>query len=48
MDVEKIVKKYNSRNPFRIAKEMNIKIIYEPLGDINRYFTTVLRENKFR
>lgn len=46
MDVEKIVKKYNSRNPFRIAKEMNIKVIYEPLGDINGYFTTVLREKQ--
>lgn len=46
MDVEKIVKKYNTRNPFRIAKEMNIKVIYEPLGDINGYFTTVLREKQ--
>lgn len=46
MDIEKIVKKYNSRNPFRIAKEMNIKVIYEPLGDINGYFTTVLRERQ--
>ena len=46
MDIEKIVKKYNSRNPFRIAKEMNIKVIYEPLGDINGYFTTVLREKQ--
>lgn len=46
MDVEKIVKKYNTRNPFRIAKEMNIKVIFEPLGDINGYFTTVLRERQ--
>ena len=46
MDIEKIVKKYNSRNPFRIAKEMNIKVIFEPLGDINGYFTTVLREKQ--
>lgn len=46
MDVKKIVKKYNSRNPFRTAKEINIKVIYEPLGDINGYFTTVLRERQ--
>ena len=46
MDVEKLVDKFGTRNPFKIAKEMNIVVIFEPLGEINGYFTTVFRQRQ--
>lgn len=44
--VERIVEKYGTRNPLRIANDMGIQIIYEPLGMINGYFTTVCRQRQ--
>lgn len=46
MDVEKLVRKFGTRNPYKIAKEMNIVVIFEPLGEINGYFTTVFRQRQ--
>lgn len=44
--VESIVEKHGTRNPIRIAADMGIKIIYEPLGMINGYFTTMCRQKQ--
>lgn len=44
--VESIVEKYGTRNPRRIANDMGIQIIYEPLGMINGYFTTMCRQKQ--
>jgi Zn-dependent peptidase ImmA (M78 family) len=40
----KLVKKYETRDPFRIAKELGIIILYEPLGTINGYYNKVYRQ----
>ena len=44
--VEGIVEKYGTRNPVKIASDMGIQIIYEPLGRINGYFTTMCRHRQ--
>ncbi len=44
--VESIVEKYGTRNPIKIANDMGIQIIYEPLGMINGYFTTMCRHRQ--
>ncbi len=47
MDVSKkaaeIIRKYCTKNPFEIAREMNINILYEDLGSINGYFDIICR-----
>lgn len=35
---EKVMKKYHTNNPFKIAKAMNIHLIFEDLEDIYGYF----------
>ena len=40
-----IVKKYKTRNPFDIANEKNILIIYEPLGSIFGYYNRCYKQN---
>ncbi|MFL2104173.1 ImmA/IrrE family metallo-endopeptidase [Mycobacteroides abscessus] len=42
--VTDLVKKHDSRDPFIIAKELGIHIIFEPLGKINGYFNIMLDE----
>ncbi len=44
--VESIVEKHGTRNPIRIANDMGIQIIYEPLGLINGYFSTMCRQKQ--
>lgn len=35
---DKIIKKYNTRNPFEIASCMNVAILYEDLGHVNGFY----------
>ena len=44
--VNNLIKKHSTRNPFKIAKDLNINIIYEDLGGIKGYFKNILG-NKF-
>lgn len=41
--ISKIVKKYNTSDPFELADAMNISILYEELGTINGYYNKPLR-----
>jgi len=41
--VQDIIKKCNSNDPFKIARHLGIKVIFESLGDIFGYFTNVHR-----
>lgn len=41
--IDFLVKKYNTRNPFKIAKKRNIVILYEPLGEIFGYYNKIKR-----
>ena len=43
-EVVKLVKKYKTRNPFEIAKNENIIVIYEELGSINGYYNKFARQ----
>lgn len=36
--VEKLIKKYNTNNPFYIAESLGVNVIYEELGCIYGYF----------
>lgn len=38
-----LVKKYHTRNPFELAKCLNIEILFEELGTINGYYNRPLR-----
>ena len=42
--VEKIVKKYGSRDPFRIAEKMNIIILYEEFENIRGFYNKCYRQ----
>ncbi len=41
---EGICKKHNSRDPFKIAEQRNIIVLYEPLGSIRGYYSKSLRQ----
>ncbi|GIM44457.1 ImmA/IrrE family metallo-endopeptidase [Collibacillus ludicampi] len=41
--VEKLIKKYRTNNPFEIASQRNILVLFERLGDILGYFHTYKR-----
>lgn len=41
---EKICKKHNSRDPFEIARQRNIIVVYEPLGSVRGYYSKSLRQ----
>lgn len=43
-EVKALVKKYNTNNPFEIARGENIIIIKEPLGSINGYYNKFVRQ----
>lgn len=38
LTANKLIKKYNTNNPFYIADYMNIYVIFEPLGSIYGYY----------
>lgn len=41
--VSNLIEKHSTRNPFKIAKKLNIEIIYEDLGEVSGFFKKVLR-----
>lgn len=44
--VEKIKKRYGTTNPYQIAKDMNILLLYEDLGSINGYYNMAYRQKQ--
>ena len=42
--VRNLINRCNSKNPFKICKILNIKIIYKDIGKIKGYYTTCLRK----
>lgn len=42
--VKKLIKKYQPRNPYDLAKCLNIIIKYSPLGSVNGYYTCTYRQ----
>ncbi len=42
--ISKLVKKHMSRNPIEIADNLGIIILYEPLGNINGYYSAAFRQ----
>jgi len=43
-EIDKLVEKYKTNNPFDIAKGENIIIFKEPLGSINGYYNKFVRQ----
>jgi Zn-dependent peptidase ImmA (M78 family) len=43
-EIDKLVKKYRTNNPFDIARGENIIIFKEPLGSINGYYNKFVRQ----
>jgi len=41
--INKLVADYETRNPFKIAVEMGVKIVYEDLGKLNGYYNAPYR-----
>ena len=41
---ERICKKYHTRDPFEIAEQRNIIVLFEPLGSIRGYYSKSLRQ----
>lgn len=41
--LEKLVNKYGTRDPFKLAKEMNIPVLIEDLGEIYGYYNKIKR-----
>ena len=41
--VSKLIEKHRTNNPFKLAKRLNIEIIYDDLGDIKGLFKKILR-----
>lgn len=39
-----LIRKYKTRNPFKIAELLDIEIIYENLGDTKGFFKKILRK----
>lgn len=44
--VQKTVRRYDTRNPFEIARQKQIRILYENLGAINGYYKTAYRQKQ--
>ena len=42
--INRLYKKYYTKNPVELAKCLNIKIIFEDLGSINGYYNTAFRQ----
>lgn len=43
-EVERLIKKYKTNDPFEIAAAKHIRIFTEPLGSINGYYNKFVRE----
>lgn len=43
-EVERLIKKYKTNDPFEIAAAKHIRIFSEPLGSINGYYNKFVRE----
>ena len=47
MDIQKkvlnLTKRYKTRNPFKLAKELNVSIRYEDLGEVRGLFKKILK-----
>lgn len=41
--VAKLVRKYDTRNPFGLAKDLGIYVYYKPLGKLEGFYTIVLK-----
>lgn len=41
--VERLRRKHNTRNPFNLARCLNIEVVYEELGSIDGYYNKVIR-----
>lgn len=39
-----LCQKYNTRDPFDIAQQRNVIVLYEPLGDIHGFYGKTLRQ----
>lgn len=44
--INALVDKFKTRDPFEIADYLNIMVFYEPLGSINGYYNTVVRQKQ--
>lgn len=44
-EVNKLIEKYNTNNPYEIARYENIIVTFEPLGTINGYYNKYVRQN---
>lgn len=42
--VKKLIRKYQTHNPYDLAKSLNIIIKYAPLGSVNGYYTRAYRQ----
>lgn len=42
LEAKDIIEKYNTRNPYEIARKENIIVVFEPLGNIYGYYNIVL------
>ena len=42
--VRKLIRKYNTRNPFELARILKIAIITEPLGSVRGYYHRLFRQ----
>lgn len=42
--VSNLIAKHRTRNPFKLAKALNIEIIYEDLGEVRGFFKRILRK----
>ena len=45
-DALKLVRKFQTRNPFEIARSLGIRIIFEDLGDIRGYYNKIFRQKQ--
>jgi hypothetical protein len=37
-EVNKLIRKYTTRNPFEITKALNIEVVYPALGNLKEYY----------
>ena len=42
--VNRLCRKYGTRDPFELAERMNILVVREPLGSINGYYNQCYRQ----
>lgn len=44
--VKSLIRKYGTKNPYTIAKEMGVTIVYEDLGTVHGYYNKQLRDKQ--